>query len=63
MHKKIIYPAVDMAVVVNILHVFVYVHRGKEFGHDVDFLLTVPGPGKEVGLLPAMIDQLRSQVL
>ncbi|KAM9477084.1 DNA nucleotidylexotransferase isoform 1-T1 [Clarias gariepinus] len=35
--------------------------RGKEFGHDVDFLLTVPGPGKEVGLLPAMIDQLRSQ--
>ncbi|KAF5902107.1 DNA nucleotidylexotransferase isoform X1, partial [Clarias magur] len=35
--------------------------RGKEFGHDVDFLLTVPGRGKEVGLLPAVIDQLRSQ--
>ncbi|KAF7710287.1 DNA nucleotidylexotransferase isoform X2 [Silurus meridionalis] len=35
--------------------------RGKEFGHDVDFLLTVPGHGKEDGLLPAVIDQLRSQ--
>ncbi|TSK22630.1 DNA nucleotidylexotransferase [Bagarius yarrelli] len=35
--------------------------RGKEFGHDVDFLLHVPGPGKEDGLLPAVIDRLRSQ--
>ncbi|XP_058236370.1 DNA nucleotidylexotransferase [Hemibagrus wyckioides] len=35
--------------------------RGKEFGHDVDFLLSVPGHGKEDGLLPAVIDQLRSQ--
>ncbi|KAK3572802.1 hypothetical protein QTP86_007407 [Hemibagrus guttatus] len=35
--------------------------RGKEFGHDVDFLLNVPGHGKEDGLLPAVIDQLRSQ--
>ncbi|KAF4090525.1 hypothetical protein AMELA_G00052930 [Ameiurus melas] len=37
--------------------------RGKEFGHDVDFLLTVPRPGKEDGLLPAVIDQLRIQGL
>ncbi|XP_072533129.1 DNA nucleotidylexotransferase [Salminus brasiliensis] len=35
--------------------------RGKEFGHDVDFILTVPEPGKEDGLLPAVIDTLRSQ--
>lgn len=53
-----------MAVVENILACLcVYIHRGKEFGHDVDFLLTVPGPGNEEGLLPAVIDQLRSQVL
>ncbi|XP_017318673.1 DNA nucleotidylexotransferase [Ictalurus punctatus] len=37
--------------------------RGKEFGHDVDFLLTVPRPGKEDGLLPAVINQLRTQGL
>uniref|UniRef100_A0A8B9H332 DNA-directed DNA/RNA polymerase mu n=1 Tax=Astyanax mexicanus TaxID=7994 RepID=A0A8B9H332_ASTMX len=35
--------------------------RGKQFGHDVDFILTVPEPGKEDGLLPAVIDTLRSQ--
>lgn len=53
-----------MAVVVNILVcVCVYIPRGKEFGHDVDFLLTVPRPGKEDGLLPAVINQLRTQVL
>uniref|UniRef100_A0A4W4EML5 DNA-directed DNA/RNA polymerase mu n=1 Tax=Electrophorus electricus TaxID=8005 RepID=A0A4W4EML5_ELEEL len=35
--------------------------RGKEFGHDVDFLLSIPEPGKEDGLLPAVIDRLRKQ--
>ncbi|XP_036430471.1 DNA nucleotidylexotransferase [Colossoma macropomum] len=37
--------------------------RGKTFGHDVDFILTVPEPGKEDGLLPAVIGRLRSQSL
>ncbi|KAL7889784.1 hypothetical protein AOLI_G00020420 [Acnodon oligacanthus] len=37
--------------------------RGKMFGHDVDFILTVPEPGKEDGLLPMVIGILRSQGL
>ncbi|KAL6486983.1 hypothetical protein MHYP_G00036090 [Metynnis hypsauchen] len=36
---------------------------GKTFGHDVDFILTVPEPGKEDGLLPMVIGRLRSQGL
>ncbi|KAK6328858.1 hypothetical protein J4Q44_G00008360 [Coregonus suidteri] len=35
--------------------------RGKEYGHDVDFLLTVPEMGKEEGLLLHVIDRLRDQ--
>ncbi|XP_066535734.1 DNA nucleotidylexotransferase [Hoplias malabaricus] len=35
--------------------------RGKVFGHDADFILTIPEPGKENGLLPAVIDSLRDQ--
>ncbi|XP_062851321.1 DNA nucleotidylexotransferase [Trichomycterus rosablanca] len=35
--------------------------RGKEFGHDVDFILTVPEPGREDRLLPAVINRLQSQ--
>ncbi|KAI4886241.1 hypothetical protein NFI96_023532 [Prochilodus magdalenae] len=34
---------------------------GKAVGHDVDFILTIPEPGKEDGLLPAVISRLRSQ--
>uniref|UniRef100_A0A8C7DKU8 DNA-directed DNA/RNA polymerase mu n=1 Tax=Oncorhynchus kisutch TaxID=8019 RepID=A0A8C7DKU8_ONCKI len=35
--------------------------RGKEYGHDVDFLLTMPEMGKEEGLLLRVIDRLRDQ--
>ncbi|XP_071766585.2 DNA nucleotidylexotransferase [Centroberyx gerrardi] len=35
--------------------------RGKEFGHDVDFLLTTPQRGKEEGLLVNVIDRLKQQ--
>uniref|UniRef100_A0A8C7RD92 DNA-directed DNA/RNA polymerase mu n=1 Tax=Oncorhynchus mykiss TaxID=8022 RepID=A0A8C7RD92_ONCMY len=35
--------------------------RGKEYGHDVDFLLTMPEMGKEKGLLVRVIDRLRDQ--
>uniref|UniRef100_A0A4W5QXX6 DNA-directed DNA/RNA polymerase mu n=1 Tax=Hucho hucho TaxID=62062 RepID=A0A4W5QXX6_9TELE len=35
--------------------------RGKEYGHDVDFLLTMPEMGKEEGLLLHVIDRLRDQ--
>uniref|UniRef100_A0A4W5M5B0 DNA-directed DNA polymerase X domain-containing protein n=1 Tax=Hucho hucho TaxID=62062 RepID=A0A4W5M5B0_9TELE len=35
--------------------------RGKEYGHDVDFLLTMPEMGKEEGLLLCVIERLRDQ--
>uniref|UniRef100_A0A8C7UZA0 DNA-directed DNA/RNA polymerase mu n=1 Tax=Oncorhynchus mykiss TaxID=8022 RepID=A0A8C7UZA0_ONCMY len=35
--------------------------RGKEYGHDVDFLLTMPEMGKEEGLLLHVIDRLKDQ--
>ncbi|KAM3834021.1 DNA nucleotidylexotransferase-like [Diretmus argenteus] len=35
--------------------------RGKEFGHDVDFLLTTTELGKEEGLLLSVLDRLRRQ--
>ncbi|KAF7656099.1 hypothetical protein LDENG_00046170, partial [Lucifuga dentata] len=35
--------------------------RGKEFGHDVDFILTTPELGKEKSLLPNVIDRLKRQ--
>nr|XP_015210413.1 PREDICTED: DNA-directed DNA/RNA polymerase mu [Lepisosteus oculatus] len=37
--------------------------RGKKTGHDVDFLITHPEEGKEVGLLPKVISWLDSQDL
>lgn len=37
-------------------------HRGKPQGHDVDFLITHPEEGREVGLLPRVMGQLHSQV-
>ncbi|KAJ3610069.1 hypothetical protein NHX12_022163, partial [Muraenolepis orangiensis] len=37
--------------------------RGKEFGHDVDFLLTTPEQGKEEALLLGLLDSLRQQGL
>ena len=36
--------------------------RGKEFGHDVDFLLSTPEQGKEETLLLSLVDSLRRQV-
>ncbi|XP_034040877.1 DNA nucleotidylexotransferase [Thalassophryne amazonica] len=35
--------------------------RGKEFGHDVDFILTTTEIGKEENLLFSVIDQLKKQ--
>ncbi|XP_040906002.1 DNA nucleotidylexotransferase [Toxotes jaculatrix] len=35
--------------------------RGKEFGHDVDFIVTTPEPGRERSLLPDIIDSLEEQ--
>ncbi|MBN3296966.1 DPOLM polymerase, partial [Amia calva] len=37
--------------------------RGKQTGHDVDFLITHPEEGKEEGLLPKVISWLESQDL
>ncbi|CAL8391235.1 unnamed protein product [Arctogadus glacialis] len=38
-----------------------YKYRGKEFGHDVDFLLSTPEQGKEETLLLSLVDSLRRQ--
>ncbi|KAL2083136.1 hypothetical protein ACEWY4_020909 [Coilia grayii] len=35
--------------------------RGKEFGHDVDYILTTPDTGNEEGLLLRVIDRLNYQ--
>ncbi|KAG9344396.1 hypothetical protein JZ751_011066 [Albula glossodonta] len=35
--------------------------RGKQFGHDVDFLLTTPENGREEGLLAQVINKLKYQ--
>ncbi|XP_047458191.1 DNA nucleotidylexotransferase isoform X2 [Mugil cephalus] len=35
--------------------------RGKEFGHDVDFIVSTPQEGKEEGLLTAVIGRLKHQ--
>ncbi|XP_039631586.1 DNA nucleotidylexotransferase [Polypterus senegalus] len=35
--------------------------RGKEFGHDVDFIITAPENGKEVGLLQKVLSELTYQ--
>lgn len=37
-------------------------NRGKPTGHDVDFLITHPEEGREVGLLPKVVSLLKSQV-
>lgn len=39
-----------------------YVSRGKLSGHDVDFLITHPEEGREVGLMPKVVSWLESQV-
>ncbi|CAJ1066958.1 DNA nucleotidylexotransferase [Xyrichtys novacula] len=35
--------------------------RGKEFGHDVDFIVTTPEPGEEETLLPKIMNRLTKQ--
>ncbi|TRY65630.1 hypothetical protein DNTS_009868 [Danionella cerebrum] len=35
--------------------------RGKEFGHDVDFIVKTPEPGQEKMILPALIERLKLQ--
>lgn len=35
--------------------------RGKTTGHDVDFLITHPDEGKEVGLMPKVVSSLTAQ--
>ncbi|KAM6997505.1 DNA nucleotidylexotransferase [Tautogolabrus adspersus] len=35
--------------------------RGKEFGHDVDFIVTTPEPGEEETLIPKVINRLTKQ--
>ncbi|XP_076599729.1 DNA nucleotidylexotransferase [Chaetodon auriga] len=35
--------------------------RGKEFGHDVDLIVTTPQLGKEESLLPSIINRLKKQ--
>ncbi|XP_074531627.1 DNA nucleotidylexotransferase [Halichoeres trimaculatus] len=35
--------------------------RGKEFGHDVDFIVTTPQGGKEETLIPGIINRLTKQ--
>lgn len=37
--------------------------RGKELGHDVDFLITHPEEGKEEELMPKIISWLEERVL
>uniref|UniRef100_A0A9J7X1N6 DNA-directed DNA/RNA polymerase mu n=1 Tax=Cyprinus carpio carpio TaxID=630221 RepID=A0A9J7X1N6_CYPCA len=35
--------------------------RGKEFGHDVDFIIKTPEAGQEDTILPAVIERFKSQ--
>ncbi|XP_067278253.1 DNA nucleotidylexotransferase [Pseudorasbora parva] len=35
--------------------------RGKEFGHDVDFIIKTPEPGQEDAVLPGVIERFKSQ--
>ncbi|XP_041803320.1 DNA nucleotidylexotransferase [Chelmon rostratus] len=35
--------------------------RGKEFGHDVDLIVTTPELGKEESLIPSIINRLKKQ--
>ncbi|XP_052007186.1 DNA nucleotidylexotransferase-like isoform X2 [Xyrauchen texanus] len=49
---------VNSSASVNVIGGF---RRGKEFGHDVDFIIRAPEPGQEDGLLPAVIDRFKSQ--
>ena len=41
---------------------YVFISRGKEFGHDVDFIVTTPERGRERSLLPDIIDRFKQDV-
>lgn len=40
-----------------------WIFRGKDVGHDVDFLITHPEEGAEEGLLPKVVNWLEDQVV
>lgn len=40
----------------------IFVLRGKQTGHDVDFLITHPEEGKEEGLMTKVVSLLDSKV-
>lgn len=44
------------------MELLIFLYRGKPTGHDVDFLITHPEEGREVGLLPKVVSLLKSQV-
>lgn len=41
---------------------YLLISRGKEFGHDVDFIVTTPELGMEKNLLTDIIDIFKKQV-
>ncbi len=50
------------------MYIYIYIvcyiyFRGKEVGHDVDFLITHSEEGKEEGLIYKIINWLEEQVL
>lgn len=45
------------------VEIFYIYFRGKDVGHDVDFLITHPEEGKEEGLMPKITNWLEEQVL
>ena len=46
----------------NGYHGYVFISRGKEFGHDVDFIVTALELGKEESLLLDIIERLKHHV-
>ena len=44
-------------------HCLLYLYRGKDTGHDVDFLISHPDEGKEKGILGALLQALTKKGL
>lgn len=55
-------PAALFYLVSNVNVITASLSRGKLTGHDVDFLITHPEEGREVGLMPKVVSWLQSQV-
>lgn len=60
--ETVLEPAASFYSVSNVNVVTASVSRGKLTGHDVDFLITHPEEGREVGLMPKVVSWLQSQV-